>query len=136
MENEDSSLQGPTGNFQTVDCGSLVSATGGSATYAVNTTIDKGNQQENRVSESFDQVELLRTPYRPSWWGITIGLVIVIGSLATLRGIMFVLSYAFGASIIVLALLPASVSPAKIRCGNCGLIFEEKLGQCPHCSVA
>ena len=137
MKNEDSSLQNPTHNSQALDYeSSLGSTVKGSTTYSVDTKADKDDQQENIASEPSDQVERLRLSYRPSLWGITIGLLIVIGSLLTLRGIMFVLSYAFGASVIVLALLPASVSPAKIRCGNCGLIFQEKLGQCPHCSLA
>jgi Zn finger protein HypA/HybF involved in hydrogenase expression len=80
------------------------------------------------------QQEISKVHYRPKWWGISVGLFIAISSFFTLNGITFTLAYVFGVSIIVLALLPASVSPAKIRCRNCGELFQEKLGQCPRCN--
>ena len=80
------------------------------------------------------QQELLKAHYRPTWWGISVGLFIAVFSFITLNGILFSLGYVFGVSLIVLALLPSSVSPAKIRCRNCGRLFQEKLGECPHCN--
>ncbi|HMK83420.1 MAG TPA: hypothetical protein VK503_06860 [Candidatus Bathyarchaeia archaeon] len=80
------------------------------------------------------QQETFKIHYRPNWYGISLGLFIASFSLITLNGILFNLAYVFGVSLIVLALLPASVSPAKIRCRNCGQLFREKLGQCPHCT--
>lgn len=79
------------------------------------------------------QQEPLKAHYRPSWWGITVALFIVASSFIMFKGILFSLAYVFGVSLIVLASLPASVSPAKIRCENCGELYKEKLGQCPHC---
>ena len=80
------------------------------------------------------QQELLKVRYRPKWWGISVGLFISVFSFIALNGILFSLAYVFGVSLIVLALLPASVSPVKIRCRNCGELFQEKLGQCPRCN--
>ena len=88
------------------------------------------------VCDSFEtpQQEPLRAAYRPNWWGITVGLFVVAYSFITFNRTLFSLAYVFGIFLIVVALLPASVSPAKIRCRNCGELFQEKLGRCPHCS--
>ena len=145
MANDDESVAEPhTDNSPNINKSPPVSTPAESNTNTKESTTDRvdmkpsGNgdrEEENRVSESCETLEKpLKPRYRPSWWGITIGLFIVISSLTALKGILFTLSYVFGATLILLALLPPSVSPAKIRCGNCGQLYKEKLGRCPHCN--
>lgn len=90
-------------------------------------------EKDELVCDSCGASQELKLRYKPRWWGIIVGLFILISSYVILKGVLSTLAYTFAITIIVLALLPASVSPALVRCKNCRELFQEKLGLCPRC---